>query len=148
MSALPYLRHKTAAAVFFGGRYGMFRQTRNSPLQVGLPACVRQSEYSRRGFRSGAPVCAHAISGPTMFPRDVSATASFRLTSVPRGSCQLILLFKRVIWSDPVVNLSIKSVPPVSSSLVSSSFPYPPCLSLFKSSTSSWGSSLSGLSRK
>ena len=91
---------------------------------------------------------ARAVSGPTMFPRDVSATTSFKLTSVPKGSCQFILLFNRVIWSDPVVNLSIKSVLPVSSPLVSSSFPYPPCLSLFKSLTSFWRSSLSGLSRK
>ena len=85
----------------------MFRQTRNSPVQVGFPVCVRQSENFLRGFQSGTPVCAHAISGPTMFPRDVSATASSILISVPRGSCQLILLFNRVIWSDPVVNLSI-----------------------------------------
>ena len=80
MSALLYLRHITTAcrthttrraAVFSGGWYGMSRQTRNSPVQVGLPVCVRQSEYFLRGFQSGAPVWARAISGPTIFPRDV-----------------------------------------------------------------------------
>jgi hypothetical protein len=105
VSVLPYLRHTTTAccthtttrraAVFSGGRYDMFRQTRNSLFQVGLPVCERQSEYSLRRFRSSAPVCARAISSPTMFPRDVSATGSFRLTSVPRRSCQLILLSNR-----------------------------------------------------
>jgi hypothetical protein len=150
MSSLPYFRHTTTACctptVFSGGRY-VPPDTEQSCSSWSPRLRTSIGILSTR-VRGGAPVYARAISGPTMFPRDVSATASFRLTSVPRGSCQLILLFKRVIWSDPVVNLSIKSDLPVSSSLVSSSFTYPPCLSLFNSSTSFWGSSLSGLSRK
>ena len=157
MSTLPYLRHTTTACCIHSRRNAVFsvlsevgmpvvRQTRNSHVQVGLPVCVRQSEYSPRGSKWDSVMRSCHQNGPTMFPRDVSASPG--LTSVPRGSYQLMLLFKRVIWSDSVVDLSIKSVLKVSSSLVPSSFHYPPCLSLFKSSTSFWGLSLSGLSRK
>ena len=83
------------APVFSGGRYGiMFRQTR----KVSPSAYVnRNTLYAafEVGFRYSRTISA----GPTMFPRDVdaSAMAIFRLTSVPRGSCQPVLLFKRVI---------------------------------------------------
>lgn len=63
-------------AVFSGDQY-VPPDTEESPI------CAHQSEYFDAGFEWGSG-CAGAVKGPTVFPRD--ASASFWLISVPSGA--------------------------------------------------------------